>query len=121
MSDPNPNPNPNQKLRRHNPKLDQELFSCLSRLESVKFGFFELGSLCDASENSAFTSTHCHIKNITNKVYKHFTWNFRSLFRVGYDLLRNIEERENPHVYLPVGTIAAITKLETFLKEKGKD
>lgn len=104
----------NQGLRRHNPKLDKKLFACLSKLKSVKFGFLELGSLCDASESNAFTSTHCHIKNITNKENKHFTWNFRSLFRVGYDLLRNIEKSENPYVSLPEREIAALIKLETF-------
>lgn len=111
----------NQELRRHNPKLDQKLFACLPKLKSVKFGFIELGSLCDASESSAFTSTHCHLKHITNKEYKHFTWNFKSLFHVGYALLRKIEKRDNPHLSLPARTIAAITKLETFLEEKGKD
>lgn len=110
----------NQELRRHIPKLDQTLFACLPKLESVKFGFLKLGSLCDASESSAFTSTNCDLKHITNKESKHFTWNFKSLFRVGYALLRKIEERHHPHVSLPARTIAPIIKLETFLEEKAQ-
>lgn len=94
---------------------------CLLRLELVKFGFFEFGLFCDVLENSVFILIYCYIKNIMNKVYKYFIWNFRLFFCVGYDLLRNIEERVDLYVYFFVGIIVVIIKLEMFLKEKGKD
>lgn len=111
-----------KQVRCFYPKLDKlKVFACLTKLESVKFGFLELGSHCDASGSEAFGSTHCHFKNITNEKFKHFTWNFTSLFHVGYDLLKYIEQYPDISLTLPISKFEAIRKLEEFLEEKGKN
>lgn len=109
-----------QQLRFFIPKRDK-VYACISKLKSVKFGFLELGSPCDASKSVAFGSAHCNFKNIKNENDKHFTWNFTSLFDVGYVLLQYIKDRDPLPVTLPKRETEAIWKLEGFLDENGKN
>lgn len=106
-------------LRRYQHKLDQRIFTALSSLNTVKFGFLKLGSLCNASESNCFTLARCHTKHITNDTGDLFTFDFRKLFKPAIDLLKMLEEDENP--LLGESDIAAIKKLKTFMKDKGKD
>lgn len=100
-------------------ELRNAISECLSESNStvnVRFGFLELGSLCNASESNAFTKASCHITNITNKRNGHYFLDFRKLFRPGLTLLENYKNdtwRPNARGK------KAIEKLELFLRERG--
>lgn len=82
----------------------------------VRFGFLELGSLCNASESNAFTRASCHITNITNERNGHYFLEFIELFRPGLELLEKYKtDRWSPNAREE----NAIEKLESFLREKG--
>lgn len=83
----------------------------------VRFGFLELGSLCNASESNAFTRASCHITNITNERNGHYFLEFIELFRPGLELLEKYKtDRWSPNAREE----NAIEKLESFLREKGQ-
>lgn len=106
-------------VKRYQHKLDQRIFTALSSLDTVKFGFLKLGPLCNASESNCFTSARCHTKHIKNGNGELFTFDFRELFKPAMDLLKKLEEDKKPR--LGESDIAAIKKLKTFMKDKGKD
>lgn len=108
-----------ESLKEYKHKLDQRIFTALSSLSTVKFGFLKLGPLCNASESNSFTSARCHIQHITNDEDELFTFDFKKLFKPAMDLLEKLRQDEKPQ--LGKSDIAAIKKLKTFMKEKGKD
>lgn len=106
-------------LRRYQHELDQRIFTALSSLNTVKFGFLKLGQLCNASESNCFTSARCHTQHITNDNGGLFTYNFGKLFQPAMDLLEKLREDEKP--LLGESDITAIEKLKKFMKDKGKN
>lgn len=64
--------------------------SVVESLGSVKFGFLKFGSLCNASDSNAFTSARCEIDNIKNEESEPYTIDFKTLFKLGLDLLEKL-------------------------------
>lgn len=83
----------------------------------VRFGFLQVGSLCNASESNAFTKARCHMTNITNKRNGHYYLEFKELFGPGKKLLEDY--KKNPKSRKSLNKTIAIGKLESFLREKG--
>lgn len=94
-------------------KLNDSMFESL---RSVKFGFLKFGSLCNASESNAFTSARCEIDNIKNEESKPYTIDFKTLFKLGLDLLEKWKTKKKPG--LDERNTTAINVLEAFIKEK---
>lgn len=85
--------------------------------DSVNFGFLKLGSLCNASENSAFTSAICNIEHIKNKTREHYSLNIQHLFSKGCGLIKDIQKEEKE---LDETSSAALNRLKMFFEKKGK-
>lgn len=100
--------------KKYEHKLDGGIFNCLSTLKSVKFGFLKFGPLCNASESNAFTSARCGI--IQER--RPYTIDFKTLFKLGLDLLEKLKLEEEPT--LSDKNITAIKILEAFIEQKGR-
>lgn len=98
--------------KKYKHKLDGGIFNCLSTLKSVKFGFLKFGPLCNASESNAFTSARCGI--IQER--RPYTIDFKTLFKLGLDLLEKLKLEEEPT--LSDKNITAIKILEAFIEQK---
>lgn len=83
--------------------------------DSVNFGFLKLGSLCNASENSAFTSAICNIEHIKNKTREHYSLNIQHLFSKGCGLIKDIQKEEKE---LDETSSAALNRLKMFFEKK---
>lgn len=99
--------------KKYKHKLDGGIFNCLSTLKSVKFGFLKFGPLCNASESNAFTSARCGIIHEERGPY---TIDFKTLFKLGLDLLEKLKLEEEPT--LSDKNITAIKILEAFIEQK---
>lgn len=100
--------------KKYKHKLDGGIFNCLSTLKSVKFGFLKFGPLCNASESNAFTSARCGI--IQER--RPYTIDFKTLFKLGLDLLEKLKLEEEPT--LSDKNITAIKILEAFIEQKDR-
>lgn len=103
-------------------KLNDMITRCLSPSDSiisVKFGFFQFGPLCNASESNSFTTARCNIKHIKKDEDTHYSLDFRTLFKLGFETLSNYKYQVNSKK-LSYGEAAAIRRLEIFVRDKGK-
>lgn len=110
--------NPNSYQR----KLNDMITKCLSTSDSiisVKFGFFQFGPLCNASESNSFTTARCNIEHIKKNRDTHYSLDFRTLFKLGFETLSNYEFQVNSKK-LSKGEAKAICRLELFVRSKGK-
>lgn len=90
---------------------DSEMF------DSVNFGFLKLGSLCNASENNAFSSAYCNITQIRNAKKGHYSLNIKKIFSVGFELIDKIRTNKEKLNYK---SNLAKQKLRYFFEKKGK-
>lgn len=90
---------------------DSEMF------DSVNFGFLKLGSLCNASENNAFSSAYCNITQIRNAKKGHYSLNIKKIFSVGFELIDKIRTNKEKLNY---ESNLAKQKLRYFFEKKGK-
>lgn len=103
-------------------KLNDVITKCLSTSDSiisVKFGFFQFGPLCNASESNSFTTARCNIEHIKKNRDTHYSLDFRTLFKLGFETLSNYEFQVNSKK-LSNGEAEAICRLELFVRSKGK-
>lgn len=96
--------------------LKVDIKKCWKPLQSIKFGFIELGEQCNASHNRAFTSAWCNIHNIKDTAKNNYTLDSKNLFKEAISLLRKFSKDEEPHS--DANFVAAIKKLKTFYNHK---
>lgn len=99
--------------------LKVDIKKCLKPLQSIKFGFIELGEQCNASHNRAFTSAWCNIHNIKDTAKNNYTLDSKNLFKEAISLLRKFSKDEEPHS--DANFVAAMEKLKTFYNHKGNN
>lgn len=98
--------------------LKADINKCLKPLQSIKFGFIELGEQCNASHNRAFTSAWCNPHNIKDTAGKNFTLDSKNLFKEAISLLSKFSKDEHQP---DVNFVAAMEKLKTFYNCKGRN
>lgn len=118
-------PETSKKKKRPNSyqrKLNNIITKCVSTSDSiisVKFGFFQFGPLCNASESNSFTKARCNIEHIKKNKDTHYSLDFKKLFELGFETLKNYEFQVNSKK-LSNDEAAAISRLEMFVCDKGK-